>query len=66
MNSTVVVQLVGGLLYKIQLPTAQADALAALIERKWAGKPGRVGALNLADGARVRINPEHVVAVEVR
>lgn len=66
MNSTVVVQMAGGLSYKITMSTVQAEALASGIVRKWAGKPGSVDALNLADGARVRINPEHVVAVEVR
>lgn len=74
MTSEVTIVMVGGVRYTLTLPTEQAQALVRSLTRPWAAQPGRPGGarpaevheLNLADGARVRVNADYVVAVEVR
>lgn len=64
MTSTVVVWVTGGV-FRVTLPTEQADTLARAIRRSW-HHPDELNELHLADGSRVTPNPAHIVAVEVR
>lgn len=66
MTSTVTFRMVDRNVYEVELPTQQADAMATAVARRWRVQDPEHHVLHLPSGLSVRINPAHVVSIEVR